>query len=294
MLLVGVILLLNQQLNVGQFIAAEIVILTILSSVEKLISNLDNVYDVLTAVEKIEQVIDKEAEQNGTVILSADGPGISFALHHVAYTHPDAAAPVFRNLSFSVNAGEKICLQGEEGAGKSTLLRLLSGTYDHFEGTILLNDIPIHNYDHRSLRFKTGTLISQQDIFEGSLLDNICFGLDDADIREVQDLCNKTGLTDFISTLRQGFDTPLHTNGRKLPAHAVKKILLVRALMNKPRLLLLEEPWAGLEKEASDRIRRLLLEEMPDTTVVVATKDAAFAARCHKTIWLHKDGCTIR
>lgn len=293
MLLVGVVLLINQQLNVGQFIAAEIVILTILSSVEKLISNLDNVYDVLTAVEKIEQLVDKPEELNGSVQLPVSGSGVSIALHNLGYTHPQSPAPVFRNLSLSVNAGEKVCMQGEEGAGKSTLLRLLSGTYEDFEGTLLLDNIPIHNYDHRSLRFKTGTYISQQDIFEGTLLENLCFGLEEADITEIQYYCDKVGLTDFISKLKKGFDTLLFTNGRQLPTHAIKKILLVRALMNKPRLLLLEEPWAGLEEVYQQQIKKMLLSEMPDTTVIIATQDAGFAAQCHRVIRLEKNRDSI-
>ncbi len=251
MLIVGTFLLLNQQLNVGQFIAAEIVILTIINSVEKLISNLDSVYDVLTAVEKIEQITDKESETGGSIILPAIVEGVSVTLRNTAFTYPNADTPVFSNISFGAAANEKICIHGDEGAGKSTLLRLLAGSYDHFEGAILINDIPVKNYDLGSLRLRTGVVLNQQDIFEGTLMENISVGLENASMQEIQSLCNKTGLTEYISTLKTGFDTPLSATGRKLPGHAVKKILLVRALLNKPKLLLLEEPWNGLEDAVS-------------------------------------------
>ena len=293
MLIVGTFLLLEQQLNVGQFIAAEIVILTIINSVEKLISNLDSVYDVLTAVEKIEQITDKETETNGTIELSPTAEGVSIQLKETSFKYPDSPDFIFKNISFSVAVNEKVCIRGDEGTGKSTLLRLLAGNYEDFNGTVLINDIAIKNYNLQSLRFKTGVVISQQDIFEGTLMDNICVGLENVDIAEIQQLCNTTGLTDYISTLKNGFDTLLTPTGRKLPGHAIKKILLIRALINKPKLLLLEEPWTGLEEGYKMEIKKLLLTGLKNTTVLVVTKDDQFANACDKIIELKKDGCRV-
>lgn len=294
MLVVGTYLLLNQQLNLGQFIAAEIVILNIISSVEKLIGNLDSVYDVLTSVEKIEKITDKETETSGSMLLSCqDGKGVSIALQQTGFRYPGAVSQTLNNISFTVAASEKVCIQGDEGAGKSTLLRLLAGSYKDFEGAVLINDLPISNYNLQSLRLQTGVVISQQDIFEGSLMDNICMGLEEVDMQEVLSLCRQTGLSSFISTLENGFDTQLSSTGRKLPGHAVKKILLVRALINKPRMLLLEEPWMGLEEQNQQQIKQLLLTGMPATTVLVITKDKAFAKACDKTIVLNENGCRV-
>jgi ATP-binding cassette, subfamily B, bacterial len=172
------------------------------------------------------------------------------------------------------------------------LLRLLAGSYNNFEGAVLINDIPINNYNLQSLRSKTGVVISQQDIFEGTLMDNICMGLQDVDMQEILSLCNTTGLTNFISTLKNGFDTPLFATGRKLPAHAIKKILLVRALINKPKLLLLEEPWIGLEEQYQQQIKQLLLTGI-DATVLVITKDDAFAGACDKIVVLKENNYRV-
>jgi ATP-binding cassette, subfamily B, bacterial len=294
MLVVGTYLLLQQQLNVGQFIAAEIVILTIITSVEKLISNLDSVYDVLTSVEKIEKITDKEIEESGSIILQNPyGNGVSIAMQQLFFRYEGAGTNTLNNISFTIAANEKVCIQGDEGSGKSTLLRLLTGSYSQFEGAVLINEIPVNNYDLQSLRLQTGVVISQQDIFEGTLMENICMGLQEVNMQEVLSLCNKTGLTAFISTLKNGFDTQLFATGRKLPAHAVKKILLVRALINQPKLLLLEEPWIGLEEQNQQQIKKLLLTEMNATTVVVITKDEIFATACDKTIILKETGCTV-
>jgi ATP-binding cassette, subfamily B, bacterial len=293
MLIVGTFLLLQQQLNVGQFIAAEIVILTIISSVEKLIGNLDNVYDVLTSVEKIEKITDKENEESGSLVLQNTKEGIAIKVIDTSFIYPNQKENVFSNISFEIKPNEKICIQGDEGKGKSSLLRLLTGCYENFTGAILINDIPIKNYNLQSLREQTGVVISMQDIFEGTLLENIAMGLPNIDMQQVLELCRQTGLTDFLNTLPRGFDTTLSATGRKLPANVIKKILLVRALINKPALLLLEEPWIGLEENYQQQIKNLLLHQLKNTTVVVVTKDDEFANECDKTILLKVDGCQI-
>jgi ABC-type bacteriocin/lantibiotic exporter with double-glycine peptidase domain len=293
MLVVGTYLLLNQQLNVGQFIASEIVILTIINSVEKLIGNLDSVYDVLTAIEKIEQITDKETETSGTLLLPSTGKGVSITLQNTSFTYPNDTSPSLNNISFTINPNEKVCIRGDEGMGKSTLLRLLAGSYNNFEGAVLINDIPVNNYTLSSLRLQTGVVISQQDIFDGTLMENICMGLEGVNLEEILSLCKRTGLTEYISTLKNGFDTMLSATGRKLPGHAVKKILLVRALINQPKLLLLEEPWIGLEEQYQQQIKQLLLTGITSATVIVITKDGAFASACDKIIELRKDGCNI-
>lgn len=289
MLSVGTFLMINQQLTVGQFIAAEIVILSILNSVEKLIVNLDSVYDVLTAVEKIEQLTDKESEKQGSIFFTQqNNEGFAVTIQNLSFGYP-GSYNVVKDISLEAKPGEKICIAGNDGSGKSTLLRLLTGMYDNFEGNILINGIPFKNYNLQQLRQKMGVLISQQDIFEGTLMENICMGLEDPDMDELMFLCRKTGLSDFLQTLKNGFDTALSTNGRKLPATVVRKILLVRALINKPSLLLLEEPWHGLEKQYQQQIKTLLLQEMKNTTLFIISNDREFAAACNKTIHMKKN-----
>lgn len=284
MLSVGTFLMINQQLTVGQFIAAEIVILTILNSVEKLIVNLDSVYDVLTAIEKIEQVTDKESEKQGTVLYQHSiSKGLAVSIQNLSFGY-QGSEKVIDNISLDVKPGEKVCISGNDGSGKSTLLRLLTGMYDNFEGNILFDGIPLKNYNLQQLRQKMGVLLSQQNIFEGTLIENITMGLEEPDMDELMNLCRKTGLSDFINTLKNGFDTPLYSNGRKLPATVVRKILLVRALINKPALLLLEEPWHGLENQYQQQIKNLLLHEMDKTTVFIISKDEDFAKACDQII----------
>ncbi|HEU4574283.1 MAG TPA: ABC transporter ATP-binding protein [Chitinophagaceae bacterium] len=285
MLLVGSFLLINQQLNIGQFIAAEIVILIVISAVEKLITTLDNVYDVLTSVEKIGILTDKPMEITGTQPVSSANRGLTLELVDVAFQF-NKARNVFGKISFKAAAGEKICLSGQEGSGKSTLLKLLSGIYTDFSGSILIDGIPLRNYNLDSLRSVTGFFISRQDIFHGTLKENITMGDPLADIEEISALAAKIGLGSFISMQKYGYDTELDPVGNHLPGNVIRKILLLRALIRRPRLLLLEEPWEGFPAKLQRRMQDFLLQEIPNCTVLVISNDHDFAARCDKVIYL--------
>jgi len=293
MLIIGSLLLVNQQLNIGQFIAAEIVIISIIASVEKLIGNLDSVYDVLTSVDKIAKITDKPVETSGTYILPEKKEGLSIEAGNVCFAYTDEKY-VLQNINFRIKPGETVCITGKEGSGKSTLLKIVSGSYQGFEGSILLNDLPVGNYELKSLRQQTGILLSQQDIFHGSLLDNITMGQPGIDLQQIIHLFKETGLTEFLGTLPEGFDTWLDPTGKRLSRNVINKILLVRALVGQPRLLLLEEPWTYIEEPYRSQIIRLLLKEYPNTTILVVSNDPEFTRLCDKVIDVKNEGCIIK
>jgi ABC-type bacteriocin/lantibiotic exporter with double-glycine peptidase domain len=289
MLIVGSILLVNQQLNIGQFIAAEIVIITIISSVEKLIGNLSSVYDVLTSVEKIAKLTDKPIEPDGSHVLPESNNGIAVEFKQVQFGFPEQEKTL-QNISFGIRSGETACITGSEGSGKSTLLKLASGAYTDFDGAILINDLPVGNYQLSSLRSKTGILLGQQDIFHGTLLENITMGNTNLDMQQIIHLFKETGLSSFLASQKDGFDTWLDPDGKRLPRNVVQKILLVRALVGKPALLLLEEPWQGIEEPFRRQIKELILKEYKRTTILVVSNDADFARQCDYTINLTGNG----
>ncbi len=269
MLIMGCILLLQQQINIGQFVAAEIVIIIVINAVEKLIINLDSVYSALTSVEKLNTLLDKKIEESGTFQLSPGAPKIEF--RNVSFSYGTKKI-IIRNLSFVVQAGEKICFTGSNGSGKSTLLKLLTGAYPGFTGSILINDVPIGNYHLHSLRSSTGILLSRQDVFAGTIWENITMGNEEADNNYLRKLCAETGLDQFIAAQKQGFDTVLQPTGRGIPGGVIQKILLVRALLPKPNILLAEEPLEAIESNDRHKINELLLNQK-HTTVLVVTND---------------------
>ncbi|ULQ54423.1 peptidase domain-containing ABC transporter [Flavihumibacter fluvii] len=283
MLIVGSLLLVNQQLNIGQFIAAEIIILMVISSVEKLIINLDNVYDVLTAVEKLGKVTDLAEELEGKLALEDTGKGMSIQVNELSFEYQEGY-PVLSNLNFSIAPGEKIQVMGSHGSGKSTLIRLLSGSYQPFKGVISLDNISINNYTLDSIRQQTGILLSNQELFKGSLLENITLGNQSIPYTEINRLAEILGLKDFFDRTPAGLSLAINPTGDRLPRKIVQKLLLLRALVNAPRLLLLEEPWLGLEMKYAQQIKNYLLHEIPNTTVIIISNDIHFAEFASRVI----------
>jgi ABC-type bacteriocin/lantibiotic exporter with double-glycine peptidase domain len=288
MLIVGTMLMVNQQLTVGQFIAAEIVILLVLNSVEKLIINLGSIYDTLTAVEKLAELTDKPIETEGTLPLLPEENGLKLEMKDLTFSYNDEKN-ILNNISLKINANAKVCITGKDSAGKSTLLKVMTGTYTDFKGSFLIDDVPVNNYNLDSLRTQTGVLLNQQDIFQGTLLDNITLGNTSVQMGEIKTLAAITGLSTFIASLKNGYDTLLHPTGRRLPRNVVQKILLVRALVAKPRLLLLEEPWLNFQDKYRRQIIDLLIKHQ-QTTVVVVSNDEDYKALCTQHIIINESG----
>jgi ATP-binding cassette, subfamily B, bacterial len=282
MLVGGVMLLLNQQINIGQFVAAEIIIITVITSIEKIITNVDSVYDVMTAVEKIGKLTDKPVEQGGSYQLDTPSP---IAIRASGLRFGYQKKPVLADLNFFIGAGDKVCITGPDGSGKSTLLKLLSGIYNDFEGHLLINNIPIANYNLTHLRDRMGIVFQQENIFHGTLWENLTMANPGTDKTLINDLCERVGLLSFLADQPNGFDTELDPAGKRLPRSVVQKILLVRALAHKPSLLIMEEPWQSIEEEYRHSIHELILHNN-DATVIVATTDEVFSKKCNQIIQL--------
>lgn len=283
MLIVGVYLLLNQQINIGQFIAADIVILAVINSVEKLIQTLDKAYDTLTAIEKLDKVKSAELEHAGTEkVTSIKGMKIDFK--NVSFSYPNGKS-VLNDINLDIQEGEKVLIIGNSGSGKSTLLRLLTGTFTNFKGSIRINNQAIGSYAIDSLRSNTGVLISQQDIFQGTIRDNITMGDTNITNDELYNLSKSTGLDSFIEELEVGFDTEIDPAGKKLPEKIKQGVLVARALATKKDLLLLENPFDGLEKNTIEAVQ-LIIAKLENATVLITAGTNTDQSLFDKVIYL--------
>ena len=284
MLIIGSILLINQQLNVGQFIAAEIVILLVLSAVEKLILNLETAYDLLTGLEKISKIIDQPSESEGNLPFVPLENGVSISAHGIDFSF-DSDHPVLEKVDFAIQPGQKICIMGDAASGKSILMELLTGSLKSFDGNLLVNNIPINNLDLYSCRKRIGVFYHEQDIFQASLLENITMGNKNMDPNAIMNLAEVIGLKEFINTLPNGLYTELEPTGKRLSTIIAKKILLLRACVNHPQLLLLDEPFELAGAESSKNISDYLIG-LDNVTVVVITGYVPFAQKADAVFWM--------
>lgn len=288
MLVVGAVLTINNQINLGQFVAAEIVIILIMGSVEKFIFSLDNVYDVLTSIEKIEKVLEKPLDQYGSIPFENSSQGVDVKLSNVSFSFNNREN-VLDQVTFSVPSGSKVCVMGDEGAGKSMLLRMLTGSYTDFSGTILVDNIPVNNYRHASMQQHMGVIFSEQDIFKGTLLENITMGRNDFSFERLTMLARLTELEEYLQKLPLGYETLIDVAGKRLSKSTIQKILLMRALLHSPRMLLLEQPWSALSNLVIDNIQNYIFNEMPATTTFIVSAEIETAQKCDYVIVM-KDG----
>jgi ABC-type bacteriocin/lantibiotic exporter with double-glycine peptidase domain len=286
MLIIGAFLLMDQQLNLGQFIAAEIVILTILAAVEKLILSLDKAYDLLTSLEKLNKVTDKELESGGSMVFKPNGLGIALHFENLSFSH-DGDKPILKNINLAILPGQKVSIMGAEASGKSTLMELITGSFQQQDGALLVNGIPIGNYKPETYRKKIGVFYHDQDVFSGTLKDNLTMGDPDIDVNELVSLSEVLGLQSFFRSLPEGFDTHLQPTGKGLSSIIAKKILLLRAFAGRPELLILDEPFETAGGEHCENIASYLAG-LSNTTVVVITGNLDFARKCDQVVVMEK------
>jgi ABC-type bacteriocin/lantibiotic exporter with double-glycine peptidase domain len=289
LLIIGGMLVLSQQMNIGQFVAAEIVIITIIAAVEKLFYGLELFYDVITSLEKLGTVVDLELEKekiNTNYTLDKDEINISTEL--LTFQFPDADLPVLKDINLSINYGDRVLIQGENGSGKTTLIRLLSRLIEPSTGTIFINNTNYKKFSFEEYRSKTGVIALNDSTFEGTIYENITFSCPNVSMSDVNEILEKLELTNLIKSLPLGLETPLLSEGKQVNSSAVQKILLARVLISKPKILFLEEPVNKLDKYTAEKVIDMLTDKSNPWTLVVISKSNYWKDKCNKILTLDK------
>ena len=279
---IGCWLLIEKQLNIGQFVAAEIVIILTIGAVEKLVLKLDVVYDALTSLDKIGHVLDLEpvTPTRGTAALPATAtpaPGLAVEVRDLNYQYPGKPGPTLTHATLTLKPGEHLALAGADGAGKTTLLRLLAGLLEGYTGQIVYDGLPLADLNPDALAGALGDNLAHQHLFSGTVLDNITLGQPHLTAADAAWAIELVGLRDEIFSHATGLHTPVGP-GHPLGTGTVQKLLLARALVGRPRLLLLDHllPAAALAERVRV-LRRLLAPELPWTLVLGTTQPELLA-----------------
>lgn len=288
LVILGSILVINRELNIGQFVAAEIVILLLISSVEKIILNMNVVYDVLTSLDKLEEVAMIKTERSDGDVLPTDQrlPGLMVSVKNLSFQFADAQSPMIRDVSMEVGSGEIVCIKGENGSGKTTLLKLLSGFYEKFGGSIAFNNMPLGNIKLDSLRSIIGENFTEQEIFRGTVSENISCGRPDISPAAIMNAIETVGLTDFIKSLQKGLNTTLEPEGQRLPGGVKRRLLLARCFACNPRLLLIEDTLIAQSKEERELFFDVLFKQCHNITTIIVTNEEEVARRCNRVLTL--------
>ena len=165
---------------------------------------------------------------------------------------------VLKNITFTAEPGQTIALVGETGAGKSTLIKLLGRFYDSTEGQILVDGNDIKNVTQSSLRGQMGIVLQEPFLFGGTVHDNIQFGRLDATSDEIESAAKALGAHEFITNLKDGYQTPVEEGGALLSVGQRQLLSFVRALLANPRILILDEATSSIDTKTERIIQHAL------------------------------------
>ena len=289
LLIIGTYLVINRQITLGQFVASEVIIILILNSVERIITYLDVVYDMLTAVDKISQVTDLPLERVGGIDINKEEQeeGYTIQIKNLNYKYPGATDYAIRDINLEIKSGERICICGGNDSGKSTLTHTIAGLNRSYEGIITINGYSLHDLDLTNLRDKLAKNVSQEDIFDGSILDNISVGKPQVNTKEVVDAINKVGLSDQINSLPNGLNSQIVSGGKGFSTSFVNRLILARCLVKKPNLLILNDYFNSFQIADKERLIDLAFH-LDHCTLIAVSNDFSAMKACDRVVVMDK------
>lgn len=284
LLSIGGFLVLSEQMNIGQFVAAEIIILLVITSVEKIIIGLETFYDVLTSIEKIGQVTDMELEEDTAFSSDTCYANISLEIENLTFKFPDSNKEILSDLSLKIEQGEKIAIEGPNGSGKTTLIRILSGLLQPTSGTFYINDDTYRKINLKQYRSQIGGIIHGETPFEGTLLENITFNDNSITTENLKWAIEGVQLSSFVKTLPKGLETRIFPEGKQLSSSDTEKVLLARSIIHKPKILFYEDPTDMMDIKIANEIIDFLTSEKNNWTIIVSSKNPYWKTKCSRII----------
>ena len=214
----------------------------------------------------------KETERPAdSVFISTPEIRGSIQFRGVTFTYPGQESPALSEVSFAVNAGEKIALLGPIGSGKTTVNKLVLGLFKPQEGSILIDGKDIRQIDPSELRKNIGVVPQDVMLFYGNLKDNLIFGTHSVTDREILIASKISGVEMFANTHPKGFDMPIGERGSFLSSGQRQAVAIARAVIKDPPILILDEPTASMDHVIEEHIKNNLMAVTKNKTVILTT-----------------------
>lgn len=257
-------------LTTGQLTSLFTYVMTILSSLMMLSMIFVNLTMSAASAKRVIEVIDEKADitnpEKDAVMTVADG---SIDFDHVSFSYGSAPPYAIRDINLHINSGETIGVIGGTGCGKSSLATLVSRLYDTTEGTVKVGGVDVRRYDLTALRNEVSMVLQNNVLFSGSILDNLRWGKDDATLEECKEVCRLACADEFIEQMTDGYNTYLEQNGSNVSGGQKQRLCIARALLKKPKILILDDSTSACDTETDARIQRAFREQLPEVTKLI-------------------------
>lgn len=290
LLVIGGVLVLNNQMNIGQFVASEIVVLLVINSVEKLMSGLETLYDSLTSLEKIGQVFDRPLDNpiigKSHQLWGAD-EDFKVSLEHIVWNMP-GELPLVKDVTLSFTNTDRVWFTGKDNTAKRIILKVLVGYVRPTQGGIYVNDILINDTRLNSYRQGIGIVIPEQKLFEGTIRDNVTLGnkniSDDVILKVFQIL----QLEKFLKKNDFGLDSVIYGNSILVntPTSVEKRLIIARAILKRPKILVIKDTFHHINYDLASTIIDYIASKERPWALFVASNDKRWGKYLDKKIIL--------
>lgn len=280
---IGGYLVINGQLTLGQLVAAEIVVALVVSSFTKFGKQLESIYDLFAAVDKLGHLTDLPLEREGGVSHEQSAHGAEVQIRNLSFVYEGGHRAVLERLNLDIKPGERVALLGPNGAGKSTLVDLIFGLRQPSTGYIALDGVDLRDLRLDSLREHIA-IVKGIQIFAGSILENVRMGRDYVPLSDIRYALKAVGLLEEIQDFPDGLATPLETGGAPLSFGQATRLMLARSIVCQPRLLVLDETLDDLDPSLRDKILDTVLGRKSPWTVLAISHNPEIARACDRQI----------
>lgn len=284
LLVLGGWLVISQQITLGQLVASELIMGTIVAAMAKMGKNLEAWYDAMAAMDKLGHIFDLDIERSdGEHPLRTDpATGAEVRGCDVAFGYHE---PLFQRMTFDVPPGGRAAVVGPHGSGASSLLDILFGLRLPSEGHVSIDGLDLRSWYLESLR-QSVMLLRRDEIVDGTVIENLRLGRVDVGLDEIRQALDRVGLLDVLLHRPEGLNLRMKVGGAPLSGNQRTRLLLARALVQRPRLLLIDELFDSLDDESFKLLETAILDRSLPWTVILATRDHDVIKRCDHVIQL--------
>ena len=224
----------------------------------------------MASAERICEVLNEEsslANPQEPVYEIADG---SIRFENVSFRYnQESKEPVLDNINLEIRSGETIGILGGTGSAKTSLVNLISRLYDVSEGAVTVGGRDVREYDLETLRNQVSVVLQKNVLFSGSILDNLRWGDENATEEECKRVCRLACADEFIEKMPEGYNTHIEQGGTNVSGGQKQRLCIARALLKKPRILILDDSTSAVDTATDARIRKAFAEEIPGTTKII-------------------------
>lgn len=213
----------------------------------------------------------------------------SICYDHVSFSYrKDAEMPVLKNINLDIHSGETIGIIGGTGSAKSSLVNLISRLYDVTDGKLLVGGVDVRNYDMEALRNQVAVVLQNNVLFSGTILENLRWGNKEATEEECRRACVLACADEFICKMPEGYNTYIEQGGTNVSGGQKQRLCIARALLKKPKILILDDSTSAVDTATDARIRKAFAEEIPGTTKLIIAQRVSSVEHADRIIVLNE------